>query len=96
MYATLLWTSQGFQKICKPLVVIILMHDVISLPEATLYDNKLYTSPLKLMVRIINKVAGMFSRRILKITKMNLIPKPWLPGGVGLLQLRKLLKNLFL
>ena len=40
MYATLFWTSKRFPKFCKPLVVLtILMHGVISLPDATSYDN---------------------------------------------------------
>ena len=40
MYATLLWTTKRFPKIDKPLVVLqILLHDVISLPDATSYDK---------------------------------------------------------
>ena len=49
MYATLLWASYRFAKICKPLVVyrlymslyhyLLLLHAVISLPDPTSYDK---------------------------------------------------------
>ena len=36
MFATLLWTSKGFRKICG---LSILLHGFVSLPDATSYDK---------------------------------------------------------
>ena len=54
MYETLLWTLLRFPTICKQLVVLsILLHGVISLPDTTPYDKKVYAFSSKVCSKLL-------------------------------------------